>query len=138
MFFEKVWRYFTCFCAIEYGLIFRLKYAILGKQNGDDMVEYVKYYWKYIDAETPVLVFAELNEARYATRDIAVYPDRHMERFGGNGKLVSEEPYDSNAEINSWGEFWITDISKEEFECVWDHWSGSYPGDVSFPKNLVP
>ena len=34
-----------------------------------DRYEYIKWYWKYIDAETPILLFYEvdLKEDRYAT-----------------------------------------------------------------------
>lgn len=40
--------------------------------------EYIKWYWKYIDDETPVLLFYEvdLKEERYATRMAEVFADR--------------------------------------------------------------
>lgn len=84
-------------------------------------MEYVKYYWKYIDKATPVLIFAELDKERYSVREVDVFSDRHMERLGENEEYVSEEPYPSNEEIDEMGEFKIFSISKEEFEEVWEH-----------------
>ena len=97
-------------------------------------MEYVKYYWKYIEEETPVLIFAELDEERYSVREVDVFSDRHMERFGENEEYVSEEPYPSNKEIDEMGEFKIFSISKEEFEDVWKHSYSSlgYEGNLDY------
>lgn len=101
------------------------------------LMKYVKYYWKYIDANTPVLVFAELDDERYSTRQVEVFLDRHIEIQGKNGAYVSEAPYPSNEEINAMDEFCIMNISKEEFESVWRRFPASYEGSIDFPEMAV-
>ncbi len=97
-------------------------------------MEYVKYYWKYIDKQTPVLIFAELDKDRYSMREVDVYSDRHMERLGEDEEYVSDEPYPSNNEIDEMGEFKIFSISKQEFEEVWRHsyFLRRYDGKLSY------
>lgn len=92
-------------------------------------MEYVKYYWKYIDEETPILIFAELDEERYSTRQVEVFPDRHIEIMGDKEAYVSEAPYPSNEEIDNMGEFKILNISKYEFEEIWSSYPNKYTGD---------
>ena len=91
-------------------------------------MEYVKYYWKYIDKETPVLIFAELDEERYSTRQVEVFPDRHIEIAGDKEEYVSEAPYPPNEEIDNMGEFKIFNISKSEFEDIWHSYPNKYYG----------
>lgn len=97
-------------------------------------MEYVKYYWKYTNEQTPVLIFAELDKERYSMREVDVYSDRHMERLGENEEYVSEEPYPSNKEIDEMGEFKIFSISKEEFEEVWrqSYFLRRYDGKLNY------
>lgn len=96
-------------------------------------MEYVKYYWKYIDDETPILIFAELDDERYSTRQVSVFLDRHIEIMGDKEVYVSEEPYPSNEEINNMGEFKIFNISKFEFERIW----ASYPNDFEYDLQCI-
>lgn len=93
-------------------------------------MEYVKYYWKYIDESTPVLIFAELDKERYSTRQIDVFQDCHIETMGDKGFYVSEEPYPLNEEIDKMGEFKIFNISKDEFETVWNQFPNTYIGSI--------
>ncbi len=93
-------------------------------------MEYVKYYWDYIDMQTPILIFAELDEERYSTRQIEIFPDRHIEYLGIHEAYVSEEPYDSNEEINNMGEFQIFNISQLEFETLWNPRLDFYTGHL--------
>lgn len=96
-------------------------------------MEYVKYYWKYIDDETPILIFAELDDERYSTRQVYVFLDRHIEIMVDKEVYVSEEPYPSNEEINNMGEFKIFSISKSEFEKIW----ASYPNDFEYDLQYI-
>lgn len=98
-------------------------------------MEYVKYYWEYIDEETPVLIFAELDEERYSTRQADVFSDRHIEILGDKEEYVSEAPYPSNDEINDMGEFKIFNISKSEFEHVWNSYPNKYEGMLAYIEN---
>ncbi len=45
--------------------------------------EYLKCFWKYIDDETPVLLFYEvdLENERYATRMVEVFCDRRVKQI---------------------------------------------------------
>jgi len=95
-------------------------------------MEYVKYYWTYIDEETPILIFAELDEERYSTRQVEVFPDRHIEIMGDKEAYVSEAPYPSNEEIDNMGEFKIFIISKSEFEEIWRSYPNNYTGDIKY------
>ncbi len=95
-------------------------------------MKYVKYFWQYIADDTPVLIYAELDKERYSTRCVNIFSDRHMEREGEFEAYVSEAPYPSNDEINEMGEFKIFDISKAEFEEVWNRFSETFIGDLDF------
>lgn len=95
-------------------------------------MEYVKYYWKYIDEETPILIFAELDEERYSTRQVEVFTDRHIEIMGDKEAYVSEASYPSNEEIDNMGEFKILNISKSEFEEIWSSYPNKYTGDIKY------
>lgn len=58
-------------------------------------MEYIKCFWKYTDDETPILMFYELNldEERYATRIIDIFPDSHIEKLEDKINIfVSEAP----------------------------------------------
>lgn len=94
-------------------------------------MEYVKYFWKYTDDDTPILIFAELDEERYSIRDISVFPDRHIEI---QGEYISEEPYPQNEEINDMVDFKIFNISKDEFEKVWNSYQHKFYGSLEFPS----
>jgi hypothetical protein len=95
-------------------------------------MEYVKYYWKCIDDETPILIFAELDDERYSTRQVSVFLDRHIEIMGDKEEYVSEEPYPSNEEINNMGEFRIFNISKSEFEKIWAIYPNNFEDNLQY------
>lgn len=97
--------------------------------------EYIKCFWKYIDDETPVLLFYEidLENERYATRSTEVFPNKSIVPVIENGfEFVTEAPVPNIEEINKETEFFSEIISKEEFENVYQ--SKKYMGDISFPK----
>lgn len=73
-----------------------------------DKFEYIKCYWKYIDDETLIILFYEVNleNERYATRMAEVFVDRKV----------------TSAEI----------ISREEFEDVYHFYV--YSGDMRLSK----
>ena len=96
--------------------------------------EYIRCFWKYIDNETPVVLFYEvdcLNE-RYAVRMTEIFPDRSAKpvtEFGFD--FVTDAPVPSVDEINENEEFFAEVISKEVFEAAYA--CQEYPGPLSRP-----
>ena len=96
--------------------------------------EYLKCFWKYIDDETPVLLFYEvdLENERYATRMAEVFCDGCVRRVIEEGfEFVTEAEAPQVEEINSEPEFFAQIISKDEFEKVYD--ANKYYGDITPP-----
>lgn len=97
--------------------------------------EYIKWFWKYIDDETPVLLFYEvdLENERYATRMAEVFYDMVVKPVIEEGfDFVTEAPIPTVEEINCEPEFCAEIISKEKFEEVYN--SKKYKGCIEFPK----
>ena len=97
--------------------------------------EYVKFYWQYIDEETPVVLFYEvdLENERYVTRLLEVFADRRAVPILDEGSaFVTEAPVPPIETINQEDEFFAVQISKDEFEAAYN--SAVYPGDVRFPR----
>lgn len=100
-----------------------------------DKYEYIKWHWKYIDTETPVLLFYEvdLTEERYATRMVEVFADRTIHQVLETGHdYVTEGPIPKIDEINSEEEFMAELITKEQFEKIYV--SDFYSDCIDFPK----
>lgn len=96
--------------------------------------EYIKWFWKYIDDETPILLFYEidLENERYATRMTEVFSDKKAIPVAEKGfKFITEAPVPTIDEINKEPDFFAVTISKEEFENAYK--SEIYSGDISFP-----
>ena len=97
--------------------------------------EYIKCFWEFIDDETPLLLFYEvdLENERYATRMIEVYSDRSVNPVGEEGfDFVTEAPVPTIEEINQEPEFYAMIISSYEFESVYNGKKYSY--SIDFPK----
>lgn len=98
--------------------------------------EYIKWYWRYIDDETPVLLFYEvdLENERYATRMTEVFIDKSVVPVIEEGfEFVTESPIPTADEIiKEDDDFYAEIISKEEFENVYN--SNKYAGNIDFPK----
>lgn len=96
--------------------------------------EYIKCFWKFIDKETPVLIFYEvdLENERYATRMVEVFWDKTAKRVIEEGfDFITEAPVPKIEEINKEAEFNAEIISKEEFESVYN--AKEYLGNIDFP-----
>lgn len=99
--------------------------------------EYLKFYWDYIDEETPVVIFYEidLDNERYATRMTEVFRNRTSVPFVDPGfPFVTEAPVPTVEEINQEAEFFAELISKEEFEEAYHN--KQYSGTIQFPKSI--
>lgn len=97
--------------------------------------EYIKWFWKYIDDETPILLFYEIDlvNERYATRMTEVFSDKKAVPVTEKGfEFITEAPVPTIDEINKEPEFFALVISKEEFENAYK--SEIYSGDISFPN----
>lgn len=97
--------------------------------------EYIKWFWKYIDEETPVLLFYEvdLENERYATRMVEVFNDKTVKPVIEEGfDFVTDAPIPMVDEINREPEFCAEIILKAEFEEVYS--SKKYKGRIEFPK----
>lgn len=97
--------------------------------------EYIKWFWKYIDDETPVLLFYEvdLENERYATRMAEVFCDKVVMPVIEEGfDFVTEVSIPMVEEINREPEFCAEFIQKAEFEEVYN--SKKYRGCIAFPK----
>lgn len=97
--------------------------------------EYIKWFWKYIDDETPVLLFYEvdLDNERYAARMTEIFSDRSaVPRIEEGFEFITEAPVPTVEQINSEPDFYAEKISKEEFEKVYE--ADKYNGDIIFPK----
>ena len=97
-----------------------------------DKFQYIKCYWKYIDDETPVVLFYEvdLENKRYATRGAEVYINRKAIPVT-DFQFLRESPIPMIDEINEKEEFIAEIISKEEFEKVYQ--CQIYEGNIKFP-----
>ena len=100
-----------------------------------DKLQYIKCYWKYIDDETPVVLFYEvdLENERYATRMTEVFTNRKAVPVIESGfEFITEAPIPMIDEINKDNDFYAEIISKEEFERVYQR--QVYDGDIEFPR----
>lgn len=97
--------------------------------------EYIKCFWKFIDHETPILLFYEidLENERYATRMIEIYSDKSVHPDIEEGfDFITEAPVPTIEEINQNPEFHAMIISNAEFESVYN--TKKYLENIDFPK----
>lgn len=98
--------------------------------------EYLKFYWNYIDEETPVVIFYEidLDNERYATRMTEVFHNRTSVPVVEPGfPFITEAPVPTAEELNQEDDFFAELISKEEFEEAYH--GKHYFGTIQFPLN---
>ena len=81
--------------------------------------EYIKSFWKYSDADEPVLTLHEidLDAGRSGIRCIEVYRDGHAERLVNKGMYA---PVPTVESINALPNYTAYIITKEEFEDIWN------------------
>jgi len=85
---------------------------------------YLKVQWNHTFSAEPVLLCSELDDARLEVRKVEVFRDGqtgHADRRGGSGQTrLGEEPVPPVAEIAADPQFEPVEITKEEFEDVWE------------------
>lgn len=100
--------------------------------------QYIRCFWRYIDRETPVVLFceADLENERCAARMTEVFPDRRAVPVTAPGfGWVSDAPVPPIEEINRMGpEFFAEEISREDFEAAYS--CRRYEGPMETPPPL--
>jgi hypothetical protein len=84
---------------------------------------YIRVKWVHSNPRYPVLLYSELDSARWEVRKVEVFVDGRRgfackeESAGGTG--LGKEPVPPLAEITADPQFEPSEITKEEFEEVW-------------------
>jgi hypothetical protein len=96
---------------------------MLGERKRSAHMQYYRCRWLQDDPEFPHWIIAELDENRWETRKVEIFPDgakgyasRDAE-FGGT--FLGLEPIPSLAEIALDPQFVVEAITSREFEDVW-------------------
>lgn len=87
-------------------------------------MRYFKARWLHDGKnDNPVLLYSELDEARWETRKVYIFADGRMEgasqAFETGDTGLGLVPIPPLEEINSQDEFEAVDITQDEFETVW-------------------
>lgn len=86
-------------------------------------MKYILVKWMHHFDNEPVLLYSELDDSRFETRKIEVFPDgkkgyaSETEEFGST--RLGTEPVPSVSEIAKDPEFDPKEITQDEFEKVW-------------------
>ncbi|WP_215145145.1 DUF6881 domain-containing protein [Exiguobacterium qingdaonense] len=87
-------------------------------------MQFLKIEWIHKIADEPYIIYAELDDIGYENRKIEIYKNGRIgyatqsSEFGGS--ILSEHPYPTVEEISANSEFIPVQISKEEFERIWN------------------
>lgn len=90
---------------------------------------YYKWRWYHDFGYDPVLFYVELDDERWNTKILEIYKDRrqyHADERHEHGTFLGKEPYLSVEEINDMEEFFIEEITYDEFKMVWDKRTDEY------------
>lgn len=86
-------------------------------------MKYIKVTWIHDLPHEPIVLYSELNDARWETRKVEVFAD---ERKGfadqvqsSPGTALGEEPIPELSEISTDPQFQPVEISSEEFDSIW-------------------
>lgn len=86
-------------------------------------MKYIRVRWIHNFPNEPVLLYSELDDDRFETRKVEVFPDgkkgyaSEAEEVGGT--RLGIEPVPSITQIAMDHEFVPEEITKEEFERIW-------------------
>jgi hypothetical protein len=99
-------------------------------------MHYLKVVWKHQHPDEPVVLYSELDEARWEVRKVDVfhngslgYADRSVAHGSGTFLALAATP--ALAEIASDPEFEPTEITAEEFEEIWRKATHGWPQQLS-------
>jgi len=89
-------------------------------------MRFLKIEWIHEMADEPYLIYAELDDAGYENRKMEIFKNGRIgyatqsSEFGGS--ILSEHPYPTVEEVAANAEFIPMQISKEEFESIWNEY----------------
>jgi hypothetical protein len=87
------------------------------------MISYIKVKWLHNHFDYPVLLYSELDDARWEIRKVEIWADGrsgYASSIGNSGETqLGIEPVPDLAKIASDKQFEPIEISKAEFEEVW-------------------
>ncbi|MBQ9873354.1 MAG: hypothetical protein IJM30_02730 [Thermoguttaceae bacterium] len=86
-------------------------------------VDYSSCFWFHDNPNDPMLMYSELDEERWETRRLEIYPTGKVARLQGDDDMLADVPLsdvDDLNELNDCSEFWNEAISKEYFELLWE------------------
>lgn len=91
-------------------------------------MQYIKVKWMHSHRDEPMWLYSELNEDRWETRKVEVFPDGTCGFAGPGGAAatskLSIEPLPTLEEIASDPQFSPQEISQQEFEEMWERRHG--------------
>ena len=81
---------------------------------------YYKTIWNHTNDCDPIIMYSEIDEERYETKRLDIFPDGHVAYFDNRTPLeLGEAPYPSDFDaINATGEFDVSEISAIDFENI--------------------
>ncbi len=87
-------------------------------------MKYMMVRWLHDFPSEPVVIYSEMDDARWEKRKIEVYRDGTVSFVGGNmffgSSALSIEPLPPKEFIESDPQFEVFSIDAEEFENVWE------------------
>lgn len=87
-------------------------------------MNYIYVSWKHSAPDEPVVLYSELDEERWEVRKVEIFMDGHKDYAGesdSSGSLwLGEAAVPGLEEINSSPEFEASEISRAEFEKIWE------------------
>jgi hypothetical protein len=87
-------------------------------------MRYLRVQWLHFHPDEPVEIYSEINEDGWEVRKLEVFPDGSLgfasPTEGMGSTMLSVEPVPSLPEIASDAQFKPIEISREDFEQVWE------------------
>ncbi len=85
-------------------------------------MKYILVKWNHLFGDEPVLLYSELDDARREVRRIEVFRDGHQDfASAAESRGLGEIPIPELAEIAADPEFEPSEITKEQFEEMWNN-----------------
>lgn len=85
---------------------------------------YMKAWWHHDSTDEPVLLYSELDAQRWEIRSVEVFRDGRIgyasEAESAGPTMLGQLPVPEFDEIRADPEFDVEEITREEFEAVWE------------------
>jgi len=87
-------------------------------------MRYLRVHWSHFHPDEPIEIYSEINENGWEVRKVELFPDGSVgfasPSEGMGSTMLSLEPLPAPEEIASDPQFRPVEISREEFEKVWE------------------